>query len=176
MIDERLRQLNNLKDDAHIDAFKEGYRQAVIDSERWEKQGESDPNGIGQHDPGAKLDQGKVQASLLEDFSLALLEVAKVSTYGAIFYSRGGWQHVENGINRYSDAAWRHGLAKKRAKFDKKSGLLHEAQEIWNRLAALELRLREETEQDDRRTEVAQAGRPTGGTYFVPSEKSSKAF
>lgn len=28
---------------------------------------------------------------------------------------------------------------------------------------ALELRLREETEQDDRRTEVAQAGRPTGG-------------
>jgi len=56
---------------------------------------------------------GKVMASLLKDFSLALTEVAKVCTYGASKYSRGGWQHVPEGIDRYDDAKWRHMLAER---------------------------------------------------------------
>ena len=43
---------------------------------------EADPTGRNPHEPGAKLDAGKVYASLLADFSLALTEVAKVATFG----------------------------------------------------------------------------------------------
>lgn len=110
---------------------------------------ECDPTGKAPHDPGAKLDYGKIQASLLQDFSLALMEVAKVGTYGAKKYSRGGWQSVEDGINRYSDAAWRHGLAKKHEELDRESGLLHESHEVWNRLASLELKLRQMQETEE---------------------------
>lgn len=104
---------------------------------------EEDPNGLYQHDPGAKLDAGKIQASLLEDFSLALLEVAKVLTFGAEKYTAGGWQHVQNGIKRYNDAAWRHRLAARYEEFNPESGLSHDAHEAWNVLAKLELKLRE---------------------------------
>jgi hypothetical protein len=103
---------------------------------------EKDPNGIDPHEPGAKLDEGKLQASLLEDFSLALIEVAKVCTYGAEKYSVGGWLHVPDGIKRYSDAEWRHRLAKRFEERDPETGLLHEAQELWNLMARLELKLR----------------------------------
>ena len=103
---------------------------------------ERDPNGLQAGEPGAKLDAGKLQASLLEDFSLALIEVAKVSTYGAAKYTRGGWQYVPDGIRRYADAEWRHRLAKRHEETDPVSGLLHEAQELWNMLAKLELKLR----------------------------------
>lgn len=67
---------------------------------------ERDPTGRQVHDLGAKLDDKKIMASLLKDFSLALTEVAKVCTYGARKYSKGGWQHVPQGIDRYDDAKW----------------------------------------------------------------------
>lgn len=105
---------------------------------------EVDPHGKQPKDLGAKLDHGKVRAGLLEDFSLALEAVAQVCTYGAEKYSEGGWQYVPNGISRYRDAAWRHRLKKRYEKIDPPSGLLHEAQEIWNLLAVLELKLRVE--------------------------------
>lgn len=108
---------------------------------------ERDPNGLQAGEPGAKLDAGKLQASLLEDFSLALIEVAKVATYGAGKYSRGGWQYVPNGIQRYADAGWRHRLAKRHEELDPDSGLLHEAHELWNMMAKLELKLREKFNQ-----------------------------
>ena len=60
-------------------------------------------------------------------------------------YSRGGWQSVENGVNRYTGAAWRHLLSPE--KIDNGIGgtwCLHEAQVVWNLLAALELKLRNE--------------------------------
>lgn len=104
---------------------------------------ESDPTGRAPHEPGAKLDAGKVYASLLGDFSLALTEVAKVATFGANKYSRGGWQTVPNGIQRYSDAKWRHLL---KSGVDEDSGLLHKAHEAWNVLAELELILREKNQ------------------------------
>jgi hypothetical protein len=48
---------------------------------------EVDPDGIGQHDAGAKLDHMKIRAGLLEDFSLALMAVAEVLEHGAEKYS-----------------------------------------------------------------------------------------
>lgn len=105
---------------------------------------EQDPNGKDQHEPGAKMDDGKVLAGVLGDFGLALMEVAKVGTYGAKKYSRNGWESVHDGIERYTDAKWRHLLKQNFNEFDDESGLLHLSQEIWNGLAALELILRNE--------------------------------
>lgn len=119
---------------------------------------EADPNGLHQHQPGAKLDHGKPDASLLRDFARALLAVAEVGTFGATKYTRGGWQEVADGYNRYSAAGMRHFLKAGFEDYDADSGLLHEAHEAWNALAKLELKLREralrgsedfyETEQD----------------------------
>lgn len=112
-----------------------------------ESESESDPNNLDPHAPGAKLDDGKLMAGLLEDFSLALMEIAKVCTHGAKKYSAGGWQYVPDGINRYTHAAWRHRLQKRYEIIDPASGLNHEAQEVWNMLAALELKLRKQMEE-----------------------------
>ena len=103
-----------------------------------------DPNGIDQHTPGAKLDAGKIRPSLvIGGFPLALMEVAKVSTYGANKYTPGGWQHVDNGVERYTDAMHRHFLQEATGESrDEESGLLHAAQGAWNALARLELMLR----------------------------------
>ncbi len=103
---------------------------------------ETDPTGKMANEPGAKLDDGKVMAGVLSDFSLALLEVAKVGTFGTKKYSRGGWQHVPEAIARYDDAKWRHLLAQRHEAVDQDSGLMHLAQEAWNCLAILELQLR----------------------------------
>jgi hypothetical protein len=106
---------------------------------------EIDPTGRTPHDPGAKLDDGKLLAGVLLDFSLALTEVAKVGTYGAKKYSRRGCLEVPNGIERYQDAMMRHLLAAQREDIDEDSGLLHDAQVCWNALIRLELKLRGET-------------------------------
>lgn len=103
---------------------------------------ERDPLGKDPHEPGAKLDGGKLLAGTLGDFSLALQEVAKVATFGAEKYTRGGWQEVPNGEQRYTDALWRHLLAERHESVDVDSGLLHQAHLAWNALARLELMLR----------------------------------
>lgn len=104
----------------------------------------ADPYGIPQHELGAKLDAGKTASGLLLDFSLALDAVAQIGTYGMQKYTRGGWQHVPDGIQRYVDAQWRHMLAKGE---DEESGFPHEWHAAWCALAALELRLRAERAQ-----------------------------
>jgi hypothetical protein len=103
---------------------------------------EHDPNGISAHNSGAKLDGGKVKASLLVDFNKALLAVAAVATIGAKKYSRGGWKDVPNGYNRYTDAMLRHLLSD--SEFDDGPngiGVLHDAQVAWNALARLQFKL-----------------------------------
>lgn len=105
---------------------------------------EVDPKGLDPHFPGAKLDAGKVRASVLKHFGLALLKVAEVGTFGAEKYSFGGWQTVENGQARYEDAKWRHLLKADQEPTDADSELIHLAHEVWNGLATLELLLREE--------------------------------
>lgn len=110
---------------------------------------ETDPEGKNPHEPGAKLDSGKVQAGLLGLFSRALLAIAEVGTFGAAKYSRGGWQFVENAIERYDDAKWRHMLEGYIDEHDTDSELLHASQEAWNALAKLELILRDKEARKD---------------------------
>jgi hypothetical protein len=111
---------------------------------------ETDPNGIKPNAPGAKLDAGKLDPSLLEDFSLALQEVAVVATLGAKKYSRGGWQKVPNGVERYKAAMWRHILKSRYHVYDETvlegHKVMHLAQVAWNALASLELLLRQNPE------------------------------
>ncbi|CAM0011316.1 endolysin [Vibrio phage K435] len=106
---------------------------------------EQDPNGIGQHDDGAKLDAGKPMAGrLLGMFGGALMSVSEVGTFGAKKYTEGGWQHVEDGFKRYDDAGMRHFLKRGMGEeFDADSELPHLAHEAWNALAKLELYLRD---------------------------------
>ncbi len=105
----------------------------------------TDPNGIPQHVPGAKLDAGKTRLWLvLSGFANALEEVGRVGTFGAKKYSDDGWRFVPDGAARYSDALLRHLLAEARGEgVDEDSGLLHAAHAAWNALARLELLLAE---------------------------------
>lgn len=105
---------------------------------------ESDPNGIDQHSPGAKLDAGKPMVWLcLSGFALALNEAAKVTTIGARKYTPNGWMSVPDGSERYMDAFGRHMLALGSGEErDRDTGCLHKAQMAWNILASLELDLR----------------------------------
>lgn len=109
-----------------------------------------EPNNLKPGDPGAKLDGGKLRADLLDDFHLALIEIAKVCTYGVGKYSENGWLEVPDGVKRYRAAAARHRLAAKTEEFDPESGLRHRAHEAWNVLAALHLSLLAERGTDDK--------------------------
>lgn len=115
---------------------------------------EADPNGIGAHEKGAKLDAGKPRVALMiSGFASALLEVSKVTTFGARKYSPNGWATVPNGIERYLDALCRHLLADLRGEVtDCDSSLPHMAQVAWNALAVLELRNRKADEAIARET------------------------
>lgn len=102
---------------------------------------EQDPNGINAHQPGAKLDAGKPDLSLLCDFPRAISAVGQVATFGARKYTRGGWLSVQDGERRYTSALLRHVFATSLT--DSDSGLDHAAHAAWNALARLELMLRE---------------------------------
>lgn len=111
---------------------------------------ETDPHGRDPHTPGAKLDAGKLRVDLIfDDMALALLEVAKVATYGAEKYTEGGWLHVPNGHTRYTAAMDRHRLAEAIEPYDPESHLLHAAHVAWNALARLELILRQEVRMEE---------------------------
>lgn len=112
---------------------------------------ETDPNGIDQHESGAKLDSGKPDASLLGMFGRALLAVSMVGTHGAAKYSRGGWQEVPEGFNRYTAAMLRHYFKEESEGLwdDDLPETLHSAQVAWNALARLELQLRGLEKSDD---------------------------
>lgn len=86
--------------------------------------------------PGRKDDNDKILAGLLKDFAPALLQVAEVGTFGAKKYARGNWLKVENGVERYSDALWRHLL---QHGVDPESGIDHLAHAAWNILALITL-------------------------------------
>lgn len=106
---------------------------------------EKEPNGIEQHAPGAKLDEGKVRVGLvLKGFCNAFWEVARVGTFGANKYSDYGFLTVENGEARYADAQLRHFLKDAMGEeLDPETEISHLAAEAWNALAKLEVRLRE---------------------------------
>jgi hypothetical protein len=101
---------------------------------------ETDPTGKSATESGAKLDSGKNRIDLIfNGMPLALKAIAEVATFGANKYSEDGWQHVPDGIKRYTAAMDRHRLETGK---DPDSGLLHDAHLAWNALARLELKLR----------------------------------
>jgi len=105
-------------------------------------QGEVDPDGLDQHQTGAKLDQDKLRPALvLGNFSCALEAVTAVGTYGANKYSDNGWKDVSNGIERYHDAAMRHWLKYQQGERinEEDGGVEHLAQVIWNLCSVYEL-------------------------------------
>lgn len=111
---------------------------------------EKDPDGKDPHQPGAKLDAGKNRIGLMMcDFSGAIKDVARVTTYGATRYTPRGWLSVENGIERYTDAMYRHLLAETEEENDRDSKLRHAAHAAWNALARLQLIINEEKVNND---------------------------
>ncbi len=98
--------------------------------------------------PGAKDDRSKPDLELvLGAFSKALLEVGEVGTFGARKYTRDGWLHVNQGIERYSSALLRHFFQYKSGELiDSDSKLHHLSHVAWNALAVLELMLRKAKE------------------------------
>jgi hypothetical protein len=82
-------------------------------------------------------------------FGKALTAVAEIGTFGARKYTRGGWQYVEGGRDRYTAALLRHLLKENYESTDPDSGLLHAAHAAWNALARLDLILREEENKND---------------------------
>lgn len=109
---------------------------------------EADPNGYEANKPGAKLDAGKNRLGLvLGGFSRALQEVGEVGTVGAEKYTDNGWISVPNGIDRYTDAMYRHLFAESNGELvDEQTGLHHAAHAAWNALARLDLILRQQAE------------------------------
>ena len=98
---------------------------------------------------GVKYDQDKPRGDeILRDFARALGQVVAVGAFGAQKYKMGNWVNVPNGRDRYLNAAWRHQNQRQMGEeYDRESSLLHEAHEIWCRLAAFELRMRAVAEQ-----------------------------
>lgn len=109
-------------------------------------QKEFDRTGKRKNEPGAKLDGGKNRLGLvLGDFARALQAVGEVGTFGAAKYSDGGWKEVPSGVERYTDALYRHLLAEAAGeKLDADSGLAHAACVAWNAIARLDLILRQQ--------------------------------
>lgn len=105
---------------------------------------ESDPTGRDPHQAGAKLDAGKPRPGLvLGGFATALVAVVEVGTYGAQKYTDNGWKEVPNGVERYTDAMYRHLLAEASGELrDGDTGILHAAHAAWNALARLDLLIR----------------------------------
>jgi hypothetical protein len=94
------------------------------------------------YDYKIKCDKGKPKAGLmLEGFANALLEVSKVSTFGAKNHGENTWQRVE--FERYKNSFARHLLAWYGGeRIDEDSNLSTLAHVAWNVLALLELELK----------------------------------
>jgi hypothetical protein len=96
-----------------------------------------------------KYDAGKapIYRGFLSYFPRAIEAVSHVSHFGATKYAWRGWENVDDGINRYTDAMVRHLITEGKGEtLDPDSGLLHAAHTAWNALARLELILKEQEE------------------------------
>lgn len=93
-----------------------------------------------------KYDGGKapVFRGAVAYFPRAISAVAAISAFGASKYAWKGWEGVDDGFNRYSDAMVRHLTYEGKGEvLDPDSGLLHAAHTAWNALARLELLIKE---------------------------------
>jgi len=90
--------------------------------------------------PGVKHDQEKERYDLVP--VLALEEVAKVLTAGAMKYDDENWRKVPNGTRRYFSAAQRHlAWVRKGQTHDQETKLHHYAHAITNLMFLLEKEL-----------------------------------
>jgi hypothetical protein len=121
--------------------YKDYYKNVVIPQLLAER---DMPSKKDLHSLGCKDDAEKTRMSLIfNNFASALEQVAKVGTFGARKYTDNGWCHVEDGVNRYTDALYRHLLAEAQGEvLDSETELWHSAHAAWNALARLELQLR----------------------------------
>lgn len=112
---------------------------------------ERDPHGTAANTPGAKLDAGKNRLGLVVGgFSRALKAVGDVGTFGANKYTPNGWVSVPNGVERYTDAMYRHLLDEAAGEAtDPQTGIAHAAHAAWNALARLDLMIREREGRND---------------------------
>lgn len=120
------------------------------------KESSANPKTTGGAAAGVKFDTDKTDITLLQDFSRALHEVARVGDYGQSKYTRGGFLPLADGVRRYTRAMLDHWFKEDtEGKYDQdphplmqdpkwKNKIRHDAQVAWNALARLELRLREE--------------------------------
>lgn len=90
------------------------------------------------------LKSDKPIAGVLQDFSLVLTELVKLMTFGEKKHGKGTWLTVENGIEEYTNAFFRHILKEKIEDVDPETKILHEVATLFNTLARTELRLRKE--------------------------------
>ncbi len=95
--------------------------------------------------PGKKFSQGKPIAGALKDFDLALIELSKLLSLGAIKYERSSWLNVPNAEEEYYDALWRHLLELD----DVEGDLGHDVAVVFNALACLQLRLIKESNKEN---------------------------
>ena len=73
---------------------------------------------------GRKFDGGKLEYGLVPP--LALKEMVKVLTFGAQKYDRDNWRHVDNALQRYTAAAFRHLTAYNKGEAtDPETGISH---------------------------------------------------
>ncbi len=87
-----------------------------------------------------KHDTDKPRMSyVMNGFADALLMVGMVGTKGAEVHGDNTWQNIENPIERYDSALWRHKL--EGGTIDPQFDLLHDAHAAWNALAVLQIRL-----------------------------------
>jgi len=112
---------------------------------------EFDPTGTEAHEPGAKLDGGKLLAGeLIVAFPRAMEALVTIATYGAGKYSRHGFLHVPDASLRYLDACMRHLLKYGQGEYrDLESGLPHIDHALWNIAAIVELEKREDQSKFD---------------------------
>jgi len=107
---------------------------------------------LGKGTSGVKFDQGKVQMSLLLLFDKAIPAIAELATGGARKYPRGGFLHIEDGINRYTDAMLRHLFGEMAGEYTNDmepylgKEVLHATAVAWNAMARLQFILQEKVD------------------------------
>ena len=130
---------------------------------------------------GKKYDSGKAKMHLLPP--KALLEVARVLTFGADKYGEENWRDVADAQNRYASASLRHLFSHlDKEELDEETNLSHLAHAICCLMFKLELeledgkgkeeKLREPDEAEHRqsnRTPEPHEGWLSGPAYFGPS-------
>lgn len=126
-------------------------------------------------DKGRKddLDKTPIYRGFMEYFPHVIEEIAKVSAFGAEKYEWGNCFKVQDAINRYKDAAYRHQVALlKGEECDLESGLPHEAHMLWNLLFVRELQLREEKSQKRPSVGAIKSWRLSAAQDETPEEPS----